>query len=344
MLRVFALCFLLFSVKSVQAQGCCSGGAGSPIAGGAATGVLQKNQMEISANYQFDQSNRFLTGTQDTLPLFDNLTSKYLFLRVDYGLSEKLTMSVASGYYLNRSLVELEGDHAISSRGIGDLIVLPRYNVYSQSKCNTKTELTLGLGMKIPLGTHTDSNLVFSHPVVGDIYTPSPPSVQTTNGSLDMMFYSFFYRAYKSQKLRFFANSIYMRKGYNSSGQKFGDYASIGLFAGKTIFNKIGVTVQVKGEWVGRIQSVKGVDLLAEYNIDKKSTGSRKVFFIPQLSYTHQSLTAFVTSETPLYQNLNGTQVGSQYRFSGGLIYRFNVGKKKAEPVEINPAATPVIN
>ena len=43
----------------IFSQGCCSGGAGSPIAGGAATGVLQENQMEISLNYQFNQSNKF---------------------------------------------------------------------------------------------------------------------------------------------------------------------------------------------------------------------------------------------------------------------------------------------
>jgi hypothetical protein len=49
---------LLFN-SNIFAQGCCSGGAGSPIAGGAATGVLQENQMEISLNYQFNQSNKF---------------------------------------------------------------------------------------------------------------------------------------------------------------------------------------------------------------------------------------------------------------------------------------------
>ena len=39
----------------IFAQGCCSGGAGSPIAGGATTGVLQENQMEISVNYQYNK-------------------------------------------------------------------------------------------------------------------------------------------------------------------------------------------------------------------------------------------------------------------------------------------------
>ena len=49
---------LIFSTY-VFSQGCCSGGAGSPIAGGAATGVLQENQMEVSINYQYNKSNKF---------------------------------------------------------------------------------------------------------------------------------------------------------------------------------------------------------------------------------------------------------------------------------------------
>ena len=92
---------------SVFSQGCCSGGAGNPIAGGSATGVLQENQMEVSINYQFNKSNKFFNKKRvlpkDTFGTFDNLSSDYLFFRVDYGLSKKLTLSVASGYFLKLS-------------------------------------------------------------------------------------------------------------------------------------------------------------------------------------------------------------------------------------------------
>ena len=57
--------FILIFNTSLFSQGCCSGGAGSPIAGGAATGVLQENQMEISLNYQFNQSNKFFNEHKD---------------------------------------------------------------------------------------------------------------------------------------------------------------------------------------------------------------------------------------------------------------------------------------
>ena len=76
---------MLVANSNIYAQGCCSGGAGSPIAGGAASGVLQEYQMEISVNYQLNSSNTFYTGSEVADPLFENLTSNYMFFRTDYG-------------------------------------------------------------------------------------------------------------------------------------------------------------------------------------------------------------------------------------------------------------------
>ena len=48
-MRFFLLIsFIIISYVDGFSQGCCSGGVGSPIAGGVATGVMQKNQLEFS--------------------------------------------------------------------------------------------------------------------------------------------------------------------------------------------------------------------------------------------------------------------------------------------------------
>ena len=237
-------------------------------------------------------------------------------------------MSVATGYYLNKSLIETDNADTISSKGLGDLIVFPRYSVYNKISNFKRTEIALGLGLKMPLGTHKDSTLVYSDEWIGDIYSLNPPTVQTTNGSNDFMFYSFFFQEYQKRKLRLFMTTLYVDKGFNSLGIKYGDYASLGLFASKTILRNWGLTTQIKIERVGRIQSAKNVDLIV-YNIDPTSTGSKKVFFTPQLSYSQNGITVFATSEIPLYQYLNGTQVGSQNQFTVGMNYRFLIKKDK---------------
>jgi hypothetical protein len=325
--------------SNIYAQGCCSGGAGSPISGGAASGVLQEYQMEISVNYQFNSSSNFYTGSEVSEPLqyFDNIKSNYIFFRTDYGLSDKLTLSLASGYYLSKTK---EAEYITSNRtssGFSDLIILPRYSVYNKSNNFKRTEIALGLGIKMPLGTHMDSTLTkaASSDAPGwpekDLYNINPPLVQTTNGSNDFMFYSFIFREYQKRKLRLFISALHVKKNFNSLGVKFGDYSSLGLFVSKTFFRKWGLTTQLKLEHIDKIKSVENIDIfLTEYSIDPTSSGSNKAFFIPQISYSHQGLTFFATSEIPVYQYLHGTQIGSQNQFTFGINYRFLT--KECEP------------
>ena len=319
--------FTLIFSTSVFSQGCCSGGAGSPIAGGAAAGVLQENQMEVSINYQYNKSNKFLTENRDATPLFNNLSSDYLFFRGDYGLSKKLTLSVATGYFLSKSLIEKDNADTVVSSGLGDLIVFPRYSIYNKTANFKRTEIALGLGVKIPLGIHNDSTLIYPQSLWGpelppkDIYSLNPATVQATSGSYDFIFSSFFFREYQKRKLRLFITTLFVRKGFNTSGIKFGDYTSVGFLASKTYFRKWGVTTQIKVENI--TQAKADNNNLSEYSIYPESTGSKKWFFIPQLSYSQNGLTVFATSEIPLYLYLNGTQVGSQNQFTVGINYRF---------------------
>ena len=336
-MRLIVLLIFSFLFQNLAfSQGCCSGGGSNPIAGGTATGVLQKYQMEVSLNYQNNTSNKFFEGTEEVSQegIYDKLSSEYLFLRTDYGISKKLTLSLGTGYHLNKTLSYKDQDTSASSSGFGDLIIFPRYDIYNETKGNIRSEITLGIGVKIPIGSHTDTMKITS-----DVWDLIPPTIQLSTGGTDLMFYSFFLREYKKQKFRLFANSLYIRKGYNSLDEKFGDYTSLSLFASKTFFRKWGITTQIKAERIGQIEvrQSKLLDLVirnpyeAENFLDKQeSTGSKKWIFIPQLSYSQNGITVFATAEIPLYQYLNGTQIGSNQQFTLGVNYRFLT--KECEP------------
>lgn len=325
-MRYFLFVFfipILFS-NNIYSQGCCSGGSGSPIAGGASQGVLNKNQLELALNYQYVNTSKFFVKDKDTAALFNKLYSNYLYYRTAFGVTKDFTMSVEAGYFINKIIREFNNKPDYQSSGIADLIIFPRYDIYNHNTDSTKTEITIGLGVKIPVGKHNDSTIVYTSPVTGEnLYIISPPTVQPTNGSQDLIFYAFFFRGYPQKNFRVFANCLFVKKGWNSMGQKFGDYASVGLFAGTTMFKKLGVTLQMKGEWIDKMQYDNKVDMLAYYNVDVKSTGGYKVLVAPQFSYTHNNLTIYALTEIPVYQYVNGTQVGSQYHFTAGLSYRF---------------------
>ena len=313
----------LFSLKSFS-QGCCSGGSGSPIAGGASQGVLQDRQFEIGANYQYYNTDKFKSGDRDTISTIKGFNSNYLYLRLAYGLTKNLTMSVESGYFINKTQ-----DDTIKSSGIADLILFPRYDILNRTTETRRTELILGLGMKIPLGKYNDSTYTYTDFRGKRHYTTSPPTVQPTNGSNDFIFYGFFFRGYPLKNFRLFANALYIHKGYNPLGQKFGDYASVGLFAGKTFFKKLGVTLQIKGEWIAKMKYDKNVDMTAYYNIDPLSTGGKKVLVVPQFSFTQNNFTIYALTEIPIYQYVNRTQVVSKYQATLGISYRFFTYKNK---------------
>ncbi len=328
-MRFFILCIIMLLNLQIFSQGCCSGGSGSPIAGGASQGVLQERQFETSLNHQYISTDRFYVKDRDTTALFKNYYSNYLYARVAYGVTQKLTLSIESGYFINKTQYGLAKKDTVRSSGIADLIIFPRYNIYTKNTETSKTEITLGMGLKMPLGKYNDSTVVYRNPSNNvRYYTTSPPTIQPTNGSQDFIFYGFFFKSYTEKKLLLFSNIFYIKKGWNPLGQKFGDYAALALFVGKTIYKKLNITLQVRGEYIAKMQHDKNIDMLAIYNIDVQSTGSRKVFVSPQLSYTHKNTTAFVLYEYPLYQYLNGTQVGSQMQITSGIAYRFFVKKK----------------
>lgn len=329
--RLILIFLLSFLSRVSMAQSCCSGGSGSPIAGGTSQGVLDDRQAEVSINFQYTNSKKFLTGDKESKNFLDNFNSKYLYSRFAYGVSSKLTLSLETGYYFNKTQIGLNKRDTLSNSGFGDFIIFPRYSVYTHNTEATRTEVTLGLGLKLPIGKYLDSSVVYTNAQGKDFYTPMPPAVMPTTGSNDFIFYGFGYRGYPVKKFRVFANLLYVRKGWNQLGQKFGDYASIGLFAGKTFRRKFGVTLQLKGEWIDRMDYDKKVDMLATYNLDVTATGGKRLLFVPQLSYSYKTLSAFILSEIPLYQYVNGTGIASQYLFTLGLSYRFLVYNSHSE-------------
>jgi len=247
-------------------------------------------------------------------------------------MSKKLTLSIATGYHLNKNLSYEGQDTSASSSGMGDIIIFPKYDIYNETKGNIRSEITLGIGLKIPIGSHTDTMKIRNK------WELIPPTIQLSNRRTDLLFYSFFLREYKKQKIRLFAISLYIRKGYNSLDEKFGDYASLSLFLSKKIFRKWGLTTQLKGESIGQLQAKQSklLDFISNefeaitFLEKQKSTGGKKLIFIPQISYSKNKFTFFATSEIPLYQNLNGVQFASQNQFTVGINYRFLT--KECEP------------
>lgn len=335
----------LFAFTNWSYAQCCAGGSGSPVAGGTSQGVLSSKQFELNTNFQYINTNNFYTEDKpDTLKYFDSFHSTYQYFRLAYGLTEKLTMSIEAGYFFIKEEVGLNNDPSktYNTSGIGDLIIFPRYQIYNLKAKKVSAEMTIGLGYKIPLGSYNDSTGNVE-PFSGQtFYVTNPQAVQLTSGAQDIIFYLFNSVSLPRNNFRFFVNAMYIKKGWNPLGERLGDFASVGLFAGKTFFDKLGVTIQLRREWTDEITLNKNILLYAYPNYDVEATGYTKVFVTPQLSFSQGKFTVYGLIDIPVYQYVTKTQVGTEFQATVGLSFRFFAMKSSSEIIPLGNYSCPM--
>ncbi|MBL4715534.1 MAG: hypothetical protein JKX95_02780, partial [Bacteroidia bacterium] len=97
---------------------------------------------------------------------------------------------------------------------------------------------------------------------------------------------------------------------------------NLSIFASTPITYNLNLTAQLKAASTDTLRDL--------YGIYKNNTGFKKLFFVPQVSYTlFDKLTIVTTGELPLYQFVNGTQLTSKLFLTGGIIYKFSVKRNR---------------
>jgi len=51
------------------------------------------------------------------------------------------------------------------------------------------------------------------------------------------------------------------------------------------------------------------------------------------ISYRYENLGVFISYELPIYQNINGVQIGSQNKITIGINYSFKENKEKTSEI-----------
>ena len=310
---------------------CCAGGSGSPMAGDAPLGVLDQYQMEINTNYQFIHTDKFYKKDERvTERTFDGYDSQYQYIKLAYGLSKELTVSLENGYYFLKQEIGYQHDPrtTYTSKGVGDLIILPKYNVYRKETRKSVNEITLGLGYKVPLGSYNDS-VGNVEPFSGQTYyVTKPTAVQLSSGAHDLLLQAFLHHGFLRSGIKLFANGTYIMKGWNPNGERLGDFTSVAFYASRTFVEHIGATVQARYEHMARMQVNESVLMFGRpSNYFPEATGYSKLFLTPQASYTNGKITLYAATDIPLYQRMNTsehyTQVGSGNTTTVGLSFRF---------------------
>lgn len=312
---------LLLCFSKVNAQTCCSGGI--PLSNNIGLPILEKGTILIGLNYDYNNLNTLNSGSKK---LDDNARLRIthsILLNAGYAITNNLS---AEGLFTwvnqRRKISQLGNQNLDQTSGIGDAIFLLKYNF---SKLLKNSDLSLGIGTKIPLGSSNNTN-------DGGIVLNA--DLQPGSNAWDIILWSQYSKSFNFRpSLTFSTRGIYRSTGTNDS------------YLGNTTY-KFGNEFQGFVSFSDQIQILKTLtnpSLTFKYrnaSLDKvggnnlNHTGGNWIFVIPNLSIDLTSAISFsAKAELPIYSNVDGTQLTPTYRITTGLLVRLN---KKPELQNIN--------
>ncbi|HNW98351.1 MAG TPA: transporter [Bacteroidales bacterium] len=306
--------FLLFFMASthVSAQ-CCS--AGSPIGGDGSNDGLNKNTLRIYTSFKNSLSKDYFHFDEKyEQPLIQKSYFDYSNLSLTYGLSSRFSLHTEIGYFIDKTQeVNINNkNEIIRAGGLGDLAFNIRYIAIKTVK--PISQLVISAGTKAPVGA-------FKEEIDG---VTIPISLQPSSGAFKYNASVFYNRKRSERKFGWNSFALFefsqtINKGFLV--YRYGNYFQFSLAGSYSFLKNFNFIGNAKLEWRGKDKR--------EEDIKIESSGSRVVFFNPQLIYTFKTKWSLIAmSDIPVYKYMNGYQLTNKFSFQFGIRKIFSFCKK----------------
>lgn len=313
--RLFALAFLFLILNGTRASAQTCSCAGAPLIGSQSTGTTEQGSLLIGLTYEFNEITRLYSGSDQLTNDSSERNTQSTLLELNYGITDRLSLSGTFSFVYKERVSGLRnpgGTQSSSTTGIGDGLLMLRYNIVQQSLWN-RYHLAAGAGAKAPLGnTSHDNNsgLLFN------------ADMQSGTGAWDGVFWG--YGAVSL--LPFSTANISLTSSYRLTGEnerfndsdnyQFGNELVLALRAANGITDRFGYSAGV------RYRSTSS-DRLNE--AIQPNTGGKWVSLISGINYGFSDrISASVSGRLPVYQYLKGTQPTTTFSASASLFINFN--------------------
>jgi len=235
---------------------------------------------------------------------------------LNYGINRRL--SVAGMFmYIGQELASprLDGGRQVDYLwGMGDMVLMVKYRLMNALAYNG-WELVAGAGPKIPTGSYNFS---------GSGGVLFPMDVQPGSGSFDAISWL------SLSKTHLLMTNLNMNSGvtYRLSGSNRNYLGSQTYNIGNEFQAASGLSYNFYGGLIFDVFSFvryryQGTDYLDGLPVDM--IGGHWMFFSPGIKAgVTRDLSLAVSADLPLYCNVNGPQLTSNYRFSFGLLYNLS--------------------
>ena len=305
--------FAIFSHASffLNAQTCCSGGI--PLSNNIGLAVSEKGTTQIGLNYDYNNLNTLNNGTTT---LDDNarlrITHSVLF-NIGYTITNRFAVEgLFTWVNQRRKISQFENENLDQTSGVGDAIILLKYNF--PNAIGKNSAINVGIGTKLPLGSTTETNdqgIIFA------------ADLQPGSNAWDIIFWSLFFKSFNFRPSFNISSRItYRGTGTNNSyledltyqfGNEFQTY--LGFSDEFLLLNTLSSpSISFKYRNAGQ-DKIDGFDL--------DNTGGNWISIIPKFSINiTPKITFSASAELPIYSNVDGTQLTPTYRLTTGLLFK----------------------
>ncbi|GAB1855168.1 hypothetical protein MHTCC0001_00010 [Flavobacteriaceae bacterium MHTCC 0001] len=314
----------IFFTLCIHAQTCCSGGI--PLSNNIGLPLSEKGTVQIGLNYDFNNLNTLNSGSE-TLDDDTRLrTTHAILLNTSYAITNTFSVEGLFTWVNQRRIITSTFDgskNLEASSGIGDAILLFKYNF--PNLISKDSDLTLGLGTKIPLGSSTevDTNGIL---LINDL--------QPGSNAWDIIYWlssskRFNFRPSLSVSTRFVYRSTGTNNEYlGNSSYKFGNEIQVFLsFSDQFTFLKTLSSPSISFKYRNSVK-----DQIEGRALD--NTGGNWIFIIPNFDINiTPKITFSARAELPIYSNVDGTQLTPTYRLTSGFLFKI---PPKQHPLNFN--------
>lgn len=311
-MKKLIIIFFIPFVNQIYSQACCT--AGSPLLSSLETFATQKGNLLLGISYVYN----LLDDVYDQTFYLDDQTrnrvSKSILLQVDYGITGKFSISGLFTYInQERNISAYQGfTNTLTTSGIGDAVLLAKYNIIPLTMIREQ-EFSIGGGTKIPIGK---SDLTSNGVLL-------PADMQPGTGSWDLILWSYFSQGRLfNLPLNLVVNLSYRMNGTNTR------------FGGNNGTYKFGNELITQAGLGYRTDLPVDFTLFARLRVTDKdefkknpipNTGGAWLYIIPGINVKlYKSVIFRLTSEIPIYRNLQGTQLTTTFVTSASIYYTLN--------------------
>jgi hypothetical protein len=308
MIRSACIILLLVLIENTASSQCCAS-SGNPIGGTVNIGLLDKHVFRTASFYRFSFSDKYHEGGKlysGEMGSIEKAVYNYIGLLSGYGVSEKLTIEVETGYYINKTHVFKINGERLTGYGLSDAVISFRPRIYHNS--NSQLEISCAIGSNIPFSRNLQQVNGVTLPV----------DLQTSTGSFGMVIQSNIIKENSFRSVSYLLINRFEKYFENKQEYTYGNSYSTSFFFSKYFsadghhLNGLTLILQLKNQ-------IREKNMRAGQKID--ASGNCSFFLIPQINFSisgNWNISMLV--DIPVYQFLNEIQLANRISSSISLV------------------------